>query len=137
MVATYRARRRIKLSPTSWREPGELVPEAHTWFRVESWAHTGWLEEVDVDEDELEAALGERLDADTAAKVRSQLGLDGTPVTTARGARPAFVPARKQPYLEGESPVVEAKTDSQAERDMHAKAQPRRSTKAQGKAEAK
>lgn len=117
-VATYRARRRIRLTPDRWREPGELVPEAHLWFRVDSWAHTGWLEEFEADEADLEAAIKQFLKGEDADRVRSLTGLDGTPVTGRGGPRPGYTPARKT----GD--------------EIKAKATPRRSTtKGDGKAE--
>ncbi len=57
MVSTFAAGRRLKLGPTGWREPGELVPEAHTWPRIDSYLHTGYLKTVQVEETELRAAV--------------------------------------------------------------------------------
>ena len=59
MVATYRARRRLQMSSDTWREPGELVPEAHTWFRLDSYLHTGHIVEAEVDEAEFRQAVRE------------------------------------------------------------------------------
>lgn len=58
-VETYRARRRLQINSNTWREPGELVPEAHGWPRVESYLHTGWLEEAKVSPDEFAQAVQE------------------------------------------------------------------------------
>lgn len=107
MAVTYRARRRIKLSPTEWREPGELVPEAHTWFRPESLEHTGFLQAVEVDDDELEQALGEYLDADTAAKVREVVA-NQPAKRGAWGPRPAYQPFRPEATAE-QKPRVRAR----------------------------
>ncbi len=49
MIQTYRASRELKMG-AGYRYPGDLVPEAATWFRVESFVHTGYLREVDVTE---------------------------------------------------------------------------------------
>lgn len=57
MVDTYRARYRLDLGGGRWREPGELVPEAHTWFLVEAYLHTGRIVEAQVSEAELRAAI--------------------------------------------------------------------------------
>ena len=56
MYKTYRARR-TQLIGTAHRFPGELVPEAITWFRVESNVGSGYLDEVEVPGAELMAAL--------------------------------------------------------------------------------
>lgn len=55
-MVTYTAGRRLKINAT-WREVGELVPEAHGWMRVEEWAHTGHLREVEVPEADFRTAL--------------------------------------------------------------------------------
>lgn len=97
LVTTYRARRRIKLTGTDWREPGELVPEAHQWFRTESWLHTGWLEQVEIDEAAFRAAVSQWCPSDSAA-ILSLVGLDGTRLTGTRStpaagsAEPAAAP---------------------------------------------
>lgn len=56
MTQTYQARYRLRIGE-SWREPGELVPEAVTWFRVDSLVHHGRLIKVDVADDTLAAAV--------------------------------------------------------------------------------
>lgn len=55
-VQTYAARYRLFMGD-SWREPGELVPEAHLWFRVESYLHQGRIVEVEVSDDEFRQAV--------------------------------------------------------------------------------
>ena len=82
MIATYAARRRIKIDPKRWREPGELVPEAHTWFRVDSYLHTGWLSQVRVEQAELRAAV-ETFCPTLGAQIYQLTGLDGTALTGA------------------------------------------------------
>lgn len=57
LVHTYRARRRPEITPGNYREPGELVPEAHTWRLVLSLLHTGMLTEADVPVDEFRTAV--------------------------------------------------------------------------------
>lgn len=58
MVATYKARYRLNMG-TGFREFGQLVPEAHTWFRRESYLHTGRLAETTVPKEEFLAAVDE------------------------------------------------------------------------------
>lgn len=55
-VKTYRARRPQTMG-NEIRQPGELVPEACTWFRVDSHVHTGYLTEVDIPESEFIEAV--------------------------------------------------------------------------------
>jgi hypothetical protein len=57
-MITYAARRRLDIPP-GFREPGELVPEAHDWFRLESWLHTGYIVEVEVSEEDFRAAVAQ------------------------------------------------------------------------------
>lgn len=73
-VKTYKVRRRLQMQPGVWREAGELVPEAHTWWRVDSWEHTGQIELVDVDEAELRAAI-DKFCSDQGEKIRELTGL--------------------------------------------------------------
>lgn len=56
MTKTYAAGRRLKIGD-GWREPGDLVPEAYTWLRMQDWLHTGYLKEVDVEDGELRSAI--------------------------------------------------------------------------------
>lgn len=41
----YRARKRMQAQGTVY-QPGDLVPPAASWTRVESYVRAGWLEEV-------------------------------------------------------------------------------------------
>lgn len=83
MIKTYRARRRLKMLPDVWREPDELVPEAHTWFRVDSWLHTGYMTEAEVTEDEFLAAI-ERFCPELLQQLSELVGLDGSVLTGPR-----------------------------------------------------
>lgn len=56
-VDTYAVRMRMMMSPGVWREYGELVPEAHLWYRMESWLHAGKLMAVTVPVEEFKAAV--------------------------------------------------------------------------------
>lgn len=56
MIKTYRARRPQTIGASD-RNPGELVPEAHTWFRVDSHVHTGYLTEEFISEEEFVVAV--------------------------------------------------------------------------------
>lgn len=58
MVKTYQAKRRLRIGET-FREPGNLVPEAHTWRLIDSLLHSGHLREVEVDESAFRAAVAE------------------------------------------------------------------------------
>jgi len=86
-VKTYAASRLLDMGGGRIREPGyhllgsgehdrgQLVPEAHTVLRLDSMLHTGFVEEVEVDEDEFRAAIAEycpELEDEILAKV----GLD-------------------------------------------------------------
>ena len=55
MVATYRVARRAQYNGV-WREDG-LIPEAHDFYLIDNLVHTGFLQEVDVPEDEFRAAV--------------------------------------------------------------------------------
>lgn len=55
IVKTYRAGRILRIG-TADRQPGELVPEAHTWHLVDSLLHAGHLHEAFVDAEEFAAA---------------------------------------------------------------------------------
>jgi hypothetical protein len=46
-VRTYEAGRILDIGEGK-RQPGELVPEAHTWFRLQDLLHTGYLISVEV-----------------------------------------------------------------------------------------
>lgn len=56
-VKAYRARYRLEVGPGDWREPGDDVPEAFLWFRMESFLHTGRIVEVWLTEAEFMATL--------------------------------------------------------------------------------
>jgi hypothetical protein len=55
-VNTYRAQRYLKINGER-RAPGELVPEAHTWFRVGNSEHTGFIKNEQVSESEFDEAV--------------------------------------------------------------------------------
>ena len=55
MVATYRVARRAQYNGV-WREDG-LIPEAHDFYLIDNLVHTGFLDEVDVPEEEFRAAV--------------------------------------------------------------------------------
>lgn len=99
MVDTYQARRRLKMAPDVWREPGELVPEAHTYFRLDSWLHTGYLIEVEVSEKDFRAAV-KKFCPDLAKEIDLKAGLapdvrltgpHKTPAAPDRQARPQLI----------------------------------------------
>lgn len=73
-VTTYAARRRLKIAP-GWREPGELVPEAHTWMRRDDWLHTGYLQAVTVSEADFRAAVAQYA-PDSAETILERSGVD-------------------------------------------------------------
>lgn len=58
MVKTFRARYDLNMG-TSYRENGQLVPEAHAWYRMESWLHTGHIIEAEVSEEDFRAAIAQ------------------------------------------------------------------------------
>lgn len=41
----YRVGRKPLKVGDKYLQPGEVVPEAHTWPRVEAWVRSGWLKE--------------------------------------------------------------------------------------------
>lgn len=47
MVSTYRAGRILDIGEGK-RQPGELVPEAVTWFRLENLVNLGYLQSTEV-----------------------------------------------------------------------------------------
>lgn len=94
-VKSYKARRRLQMAPGVWREPGELVPEAYTWWRLESWVHTGNLEEVEIEEDELRAAI-EQFCPEQGEKIRELAGLSEAVLEGPRNA-PRIVATKRKP----------------------------------------
>jgi hypothetical protein len=42
----YVARRRLKIG-SEYREPGQKVPEAESWTRVEAWIHAGFIDQIE------------------------------------------------------------------------------------------
>lgn len=81
-VRTYTAGRRLKINE-QWREVGEPVPEAHGWMRVEEWAHTGHLREVEISEDEFRSNLQNLVPAEQHDEL-----LEKAKVTVTRKAAP-------------------------------------------------
>lgn len=82
-VHTYRAGKRLNLGDR-YREYGELVPEAHDWFRVMDYCHVGHLREVDVTDEEFLGAV-QRFDPAREDHYRQLVGLpiQPKPVVTA------------------------------------------------------
>lgn len=56
VYTTYRARKPMDIGDTK-RQPGELVPEAQTWFRVQHLVHSGHLVPEVVEDDDFEKAV--------------------------------------------------------------------------------
>ena len=56
MVRTYEAGRILTIGD-SYRQPGELVPEAVTWFRLMNIVHMGYLKSVEVSIADFNAAV--------------------------------------------------------------------------------
>lgn len=73
-MKTYRAVRRLLIG-TEWREGGDLVPEAATWRLVESLVRAGEIEEVEVNSQELTAAI-QQFCPDDAAEIYTALGVE-------------------------------------------------------------
>lgn len=82
MTQTYQARYRLLIGE-SWREPGQLVPEAVTWFRVDSLVHHGRLIKVEVTADEFDAAVAQ-YSPDLAEQIT------GAPVPVAVAFNPVY-----------------------------------------------
>lgn len=74
-VATYVAGRRLKIHP-GYREPGELVVEAHTWFRPDEWLHSGYIKETTVTERVFRHEVNKRLPNDQHQFVYDKVGLN-------------------------------------------------------------
>lgn len=74
MVATFTAGRRLEIGD-SWREPGEPVPEAHTWFRRDDWLHTGYINETDLSAEDFRATV-EQYAPDLAEEILFKAGVD-------------------------------------------------------------
>lgn len=75
MIATYTAGRRLKMGADTYREPGLPVPEAHDWFRVEDWTHTGYLLEVAITEAAFRASVDEYIAPDERTLILSKVDL--------------------------------------------------------------
>lgn len=101
MIATYRARYRLKIG-TGYREPGELVPEAHTWLRPMSFVHMGRLLPVEVDEVDFRFAV-HTLCRDSTEAILAVLHLSPgvSLVKGQRGVRKAVKKARR-PVVKGQ-----------------------------------
>jgi hypothetical protein len=56
--STFQARRALKIGD-SVRQPGQLVPEAQTWFRVDHLVHSGQLTRVVVEDEQFDQAVEE------------------------------------------------------------------------------
>lgn len=108
-MRSYEARRRLLIG-TTYREPGEPVPEAHTWRLVESLVRAGEMVEVDTTLKDLSAAV-QKYCPEQADAIYAQLGVTAydppvseAPVTQEPSeAEPAPAPrarrARKEPIL--------------------------------------
>ena len=72
MVATYKVARRTLYNGV-WREDG-LIPEANTFFLIDNLVHTGYLDEVQVEETEFRAAVA-KLPNDQQEQVIINAGL--------------------------------------------------------------
>lgn len=84
MVKTYAAGRRLQIGD-GWREPGELAPEAHDWFRVDDWTHAGYIKETEVSEAAFRAAL-KKYKVANAGHILDLVGLtDGVTLEGPRG----------------------------------------------------
>jgi hypothetical protein len=87
MIVSYKARRRLKIGPGHWREPDEPLPEAHLYFRLESYLHTGYVSEVELSEADLLSAI-ERYCPELRAAILARLGI-AAPQPSADGPTPA------------------------------------------------
>jgi hypothetical protein len=100
---TYAARRRIKVAPDTWREPDQLLPEAVTYFRLDSWLHTGMIKEVQATEAEIRAAIEEHGLADLEDEILAKTGVTADltgPHFTPRGMKAPAAPAPAfRPYM--------------------------------------
>jgi len=84
VIKTYTAGRRLLIGETH-REPGEPVPEAHVWFRPDDWAHTGYMHEVEVPEDDFRAAVRKHA-PDQEQAILERVGLAEEPKPPAKKA---------------------------------------------------
>ena len=100
LLDSYRARRRLEITAGNWREPEELVPEAHTWFMLDSWLHTGNIVETKISEQDLRAAIAQYC-PELKPRLLELTGLDPdvdlngahkSPVRRARKAKSAVKP---------------------------------------------
>jgi hypothetical protein len=86
-VKTYAARRLLNMPGNKARAPGhsvigsgeyergELVPEAHLWTNVDSYAGAGSIEEVEVEEEEFRAAIAQYA-PEQEQEILARVGLD-------------------------------------------------------------
>jgi hypothetical protein len=99
-VKSYEARRRLLIG-TSWREPGEPVPEAHDWRLVESLVRAGEMVEVDVTVRDLSASI-QKYCPDEADAIYARLGItayEPEPEPEPESAAPRPRRPRKPPVL--------------------------------------
>ena len=98
MVATYRVARRAEYNGV-WREDG-LIPEAHDFYLIDNLVHTGFLEEVDVPEEEFRAAVA-KLPEDQQENILIRAGLHPDYVLLGARRTPHHVemPPTHQPQL--------------------------------------
>lgn len=82
MVKTWRARRRLKVRAGTFREPGELFPEAHIVRLAESWEHQGRARRTEVPESEFRSFVEENVtDAAQRELIYDKVGLNPEVVT--------------------------------------------------------
>lgn len=90
-VPTFRARYRLDIGE-NFREPGELVPEAITWFRRESYEHTGRIIAAQVPMAELQAAV-EQYCPELATQIYELSGVTDGVITEGPQSKPRRVRA--------------------------------------------
>lgn len=77
-------------------ERGELVPEAHLILRLDSFLHSGHLDEVEVEEDEFRAAIAQYC-PEQEAEILARVGLDPPAVLHGTESTPIVDPDANPP----------------------------------------
>lgn len=76
MITTYRAKRRQKVGPGAWRQPGDLLPELHVARTAYSSLVTGFAAEVQITAEEFVREVRDLdLEPELEARVLDSVGL--------------------------------------------------------------
>lgn len=108
MIESYQARRPLKMGADK-RMPGELVPEAHTWLRVEHHVHCGNMTKVPLDEQQFQEAV-QKYSPDLAEMLQIITGVDLSMITAPPAPVVEEEPVLEEPAAAPPAPVEKPRT---------------------------